>query len=367
MSQFESIHIQGFRRLVDVKLALRPLMVMIGANGCGKTSLLEAWRLLAKSADGKLSDTISSLGGFGELLTRPRSAGDETTGLSIAVRLKEQSESRGKLFDDDEESFSIRLARVGYGFRIDQELPITESVSGTPAEIFSRTLGTETQLSGAKGDKERILRETLASAGFFRPFDLADLRRPQSVQPELLPGEHGEALVACLYSLRETDRDRFEIVEDWLHAAFPDFERLEFPPVAAGMLALAWKDRQFTQPIYTHQLSEGTLRFLWLTALLSSRHLPAVTLIDEPEVSLHPQLLMLLVEMMREASKRTQIIVATQSESLVRFLNPEEILVADLEEGATKFTWGDDLDIDHWLKDFSLNELWTMGVLGGRL
>ena len=133
------------------------------------------------------------------------------------------------------------------------------------------------------------------------------------------------------------------------------------------MLILGWKDRQFSQSIYMNQLSEGTLRFLWLTALLLSRNLPAVTLIDEPEVSLHPQLLMLLVGMMREASKRTQIIVATQSESLVRFLNPEEILIADLEEGATKFTWGDDLDVAHWLEDYSLNELWTMGVLGGRL
>ena len=131
-------------------------------------------------------------------------------------------------------------------------------------------------------------------------------------------------------------------------------------------MALAWWDRQFTQPIYMPQLSEGTLRFLWLTALLLSRDLPAVTLIDEPEVSLHPQLLMLLVGMMREASKRTQLIVATQSDHLLHFLKPEEVLVADVEDGATTFTWGDDLDLDHWLKDFTLDQLWTMGVLGGR-
>ncbi len=364
MSQFESIHIQGFRRLVDVNLKLRPLMVMIGANGCGKTSLLEAWRLLAKSAEGRLSDTVSAMGGFGELITRPRTEAADVTDLSVAVRIKESPATQNS---DDQESYSVRLVRAGYGFRIDCEFPRFKQDSGTPEDVFVQTLGTETQLSSAKGGPARILRETLSSAGYFRPFELVDLRRPQSVQPALLPGEHGEALVASLYSLRETDRDRFEVVEDWLRAAFPDFERLEFPPVAAGMLGLAWKDRHYSNPIYSHQFSNGTLRFLWLTALLSSRHLPAVTLIDEPEVSLHPQLLMLLVEMMREASMRTQIIVATQSESLVRFLKPEEILVADLEEGATKFTWGEELDLDHWLKDYSLNELWTMGVLGGRL
>ena len=243
MSKFESIHIQGFRRLVDVKLELRPLMVLIGANGCGKTSLLDAWRLLAKSAEGRLSDTVSAMGGFGELITRSRTEGGDVTDLSVAVRINDPTAGPNS---DDAESYSVRLVRAGYGFRIDREFPEFKLDSVTPADIYSQTLGTETKLSGAKGGPARILRETLSSAGYYRPFELVDLRRPQSVQPALLPGEHGEALVSSLYSLRETDRDRFEVVEDWLHAAFPDFERLEFPPVAAGMLALAWKDRQFT-------------------------------------------------------------------------------------------------------------------------
>ncbi len=129
---------------------------------------------------------------------------------------------------------------------------------------------------------------------------------------------------------------------------------------------MSWKERQFDEPIYMTQLSEGTLRFLWLASLLLSHRLPAVTLLDEPELSLHPQLLLLLADLMREASLRTQLIVATQSDQLIRFLRPEEVLVADIEDGAARFSWGDDLDLDHWLKDFTLDQLWTMGVLGGR-
>ncbi len=132
------------------------------------------------------------------------------------------------------------------------------------------------------------------------------------------------------------------------------------------MLAMAWKDRQFTQPIYMNQFSEGTLRFLWLTALLLSRDLPPVTLIDEPEVSLHPELLSLLVGLMREASQRTQLIVATHSDRLIQYLEPKEVLVADVEDGAAKFTWGDELDIEHWLENYTLDQLWQMGRLGGR-
>ena len=364
MSKFESIHIQGFRRLVDVKLAMRPLTVLIGANGCGKTSFLDAWRLLGKAADGKLVDSISTLGGITENLTRPRVGGQSPSRISIDVRLSISNRADQSL---EECEYKFGLGRTNSGYTIDGETSNLEIGSDNPLDDIWIADPVETSLSRTSGGKGRLLRTLLASSFFARPFDLYPVRQPQSVRPAVLPGEQGEALVSCLYSFRETDRDRFEIVEDWLHAAFPDFERLDFPPVAAGMLALAWKDRNYTEPIYTHQLSEGTLRFLWLTALLSSRHLPAVTLIDEPEVSLHPQLLMLLVGMMREASMRTQIIVATQSESLVRFLNPGEVLIADLEEGATKFTWGDDLDLAHWLEDYSLNELWTMGVLGGRL
>ena len=348
MSKFESIHIQGFRRLVDVKLELRPLMVMIGANGCGKTSLLEAWRVLAKSAEGKLSDTISSLGGISELLTRTRTS-DKTESTRLVFGLQ---------LIDPAQDYHLEISDFGFGYGITGERLNEEPLNGGSLD--------ETVLSDSKSDDVRQLRRVISSTFFARPFDLAQVRRPHSMQPSRLPGEQGEALVSCLYSLRETDRDRYEVVEDTLRAAFPDFERLEFPPVAAGMLVMAWKDRQFTQPIYMNQFSEGTLRFLWLTALLLSRDLPAVTLIDEPEVSLHPQLLMLLVDLMREASMRTQLIVATQSDRLIRFLKPEEVLVADVEEGAAKFTWGDDLDLDHWLKDFTLDQLWTMGVLGGR-
>src|SRR5439155_10343133 len=122
--------------------------------------------------------------------------------------------------------------------------------------------------------------------------------------------------------------------------AFPRFERLDFPPVAAGTLGLAWRERGFSKPLYTHQLSEGTLRFLWLTTLLQSPGLTALTLLDEPEVSLHPELLSLLADQLREASRRTQILVATHSDRLIRFLQPDEIMLMDsTEDGMTAVAW----------------------------
>jgi predicted ATPase len=109
------------------------------------------------------------------------------------------------------------------------------------------------------------------------------------------------------------------------------------------------------------------LRFLWLATLLQSPGLPVVTLIDEPEVSLHPEMLRLLAELMREASSRSQLIVATHSDRFVRFLRPEELVVCDLaEDGGMLVRRASELDLDGWLADYALDELWSMGRLGGR-
>jgi predicted ATPase len=187
------------------------------------------------------------------------------------------------------------------------------------------------------------------------------------MQPATLPGHAGEDLVSCLFNLRETERDRFEAIEDALRAAFPRFQRLDFPPVAAGTLALTWRERGFSRPFYMHQLSEGTLRFLWLATLLQSPGLTPLTLIDEPEISLHPELLGLLAGLLREASQRTQIMVATHSDRLVRFLNPNEILTMDAGGGGfTEVCWADRKDLGKWLDDYTLDELWANGRLGAR-
>jgi predicted ATPase len=116
-----------------------------------------------------------------------------------------------------------------------------------------------------------------------------------------------------------------------------------------------------------HQLSEGTLRFLWLATLLQSPGLTALTLLDEPEVSLHPELLSLLADLLREASNHTQLIVATHSDRLIRFLQPKEIVLMDsTDDGMTTMKWADELDLEKWLIDYSLDQLWSNGRLGAR-
>jgi predicted ATPase len=190
---------------------------------------------------------------------------------------------------------------------------------------------------------------------------------PQLLRPGTLPGPDGGDLVACLFNIREMHPDRYEAIEDALHAAFADFDRLEFLTVAAGTLAMAWKDQRFSRSLWLSQISEGQLRFLWLTALLLSPDLPAVTLLDEPEVSLHPELLNRLAGLMRKAAAHTQLIVATHADMLIRFLEPKEVQTLDVaEDGFAQATWADQLDLDVWLDEYTLDEVWRLGRMGGR-
>lgn len=383
MNTFERLKIDGFRRLFSAEVEMRPLTVMIGANGVGKSSFLEIFSLLAASAKGQLQSKISELGGLSQIVTLNRA---DSVSISLSMPIENQEPL----------NYSLKIATKGQFYEMGLETLIQHrNPDAVQPFKYIESRGLDVRYFSPENEKllrpnwqhnpyetslaqvpkmyrePETLRQNLASSSFYKAWELnlspqSPIRLPQSMQPATLPGSKGEDLVSCLYYLRETDRNRFEIIEDTLAAAFPDFERLSFPPVAAGTLAMTWKDRNFSYPFYMHQLSEGTLRFLWLITLLQSRDLTAITLIDEPEVSLHPELLQLLAHAMREASQRTQLIVATHSDRLIRFLQPHEVLVCDSEDGLATLTWADSIDLEHWLEDYSLDQLWAMNIIGGR-
>lgn len=380
MSKINRVRIRGFRRLEDVDLPINPFMVLIGANGVGKSSLLDAFSLLSASASGKLNEIVSQQGGITSLLTRDRAKElsllvdmdvplhrpleyelhltPKATGYVISGELLRQDRGHPHPFKHiDSSDGDIRYYEIGQNklVRPDWEHnPLETSLSQVP-KMFR---------------EPEEMRRILATATKYHVLDVgprAPVKLPQPMKPATLPGPDGEDMVPYLYYLRETDKDRFAAMVDSLQAAFPSFESLNFPPVAAGMLSMTWKDKSFSKPLYMNELSEGTLRFLWLASLLQSPSLSTITMIDEPEVSLHPELLNLLAELMREAAKRTQLIVATHSDRFIRFLRPEEVVVMDINEnGSANAVWAGSMDLDAWLADYSMDEVWRMGRMGGR-
>lgn len=381
MYKINHIKIGGFRRLKNIDLPIRPFMVLIGANGVGKTSLLDAFSMLSASAAGQLNSKFSQFGGVSSVLTR-----EKADSVSLFVDMNVPGHNPLE--------YQLSLTPKGVGYAISQEV-LSQSKDGRPG-AFKHINSLDGDIRYYEIEKEQLvrpnweynpletslcqvpkmfrqpeeLRRILGAVTQYHVLDVgtrSPVKLPQQMKPADLPGADGEDLISFLYYLRESNKERYEAIEDILKSAFPSFESLSFPPVAAGMLTMTWKDSNFNKPFFMHELSEGTLRFLWLVSLLQSPGLSTITMIDEPEVSLHPELLSILADLMRESSKRTQLIVATHSDRLIRFLDPSEVVVMDSDEdGYTTATWGDSLDLDKWLHEYSLDEVWRMGQMGGR-
>ena len=381
MVKIKRIGIAGFRRLKDVDIEMRPMMALIGANGVGKTSFMDALSLLAASARGSMRQRLSDLSGIAAVITRDNLG---------SIILKAEIDNPGY----EPLNYNLSLVPQGTGYAISEEF-LTQTTPGyqnpfkhidakyddiqfsDPSTQRLQKLDWEyDSLESALSQIPRMYRQTeqsrrtLSSTEQYHVLDVgqrAPIKLPQQLRPTTLPGQNGEDLAPFLYNLRETDHGKYEAVEDALKVVFPKFESLGFPVVATGMISMTWKEKTFRNPFNMNELSEGTLRFLWLASLLQSPDLPTITMIDEPEVSMHPELLSLLSDLMREASNRTQIILATHSDRLVRFLNPNEVVVMDVDEdGGASMTWGDSLELDEWLAEYSLDEVWQMGIMGGR-
>lgn len=379
---FTRLAVKGYRRLRAVDIPLRPINVLIGANGVGKTSILEVLHLLSRAADGKLQATISELGGMASILT----ADGKTNELVFRSEMDHRSNEGGALAY----AASVRWERLGYVVSTERLLQYIDFENKVIFDLPKPHNGFSAGDGGFSANFIHSQQETALAQTAHLPnspeyftvqkfsrispvyhgLDVSPrsaVRTPQTISPAQTPGLNGEDLVSCLYTIRETKKDRFEAIENALRIAFPTFESLNFPAVAAGRLTLAWRDRNFSRPFDIGELSEGTLRFLWLTTLLQSPGLPEITLIDEPEVSLHPEMLQILTELMREASSRTQLFVATHSDRFISFLRPEEVLVCDYDDtGGMTAKWADSLDLKDWLEDYTLDQLWGKGILGGR-
>jgi predicted ATPase len=375
---FSKICIENFRRLRHVCFQLPQLTALIGANGSGKTSFLDALFFMSRAAGGGLQTTLSNAGGIDQVLTAksnsiPRAEaiklGASQKNLRYAIQLQPQGNSflisHESLFEDrgKKEPFK-HIESMGTRIRYFDQKKLVEPT------WRHDSLETSLYQVPRMFDQPERFRHSLSSAVYYHTLDVgprAPVRLPQQMRPAASPGLNGEDLVSCLYFLRETNPDAFHRIIETMQVVFPGFQRLDFPPVAAGTISMTWRDERFAQPFFTSQLSEGTLRFLWLTTVLLTPTGMAITLIDEPEVSLHPEMLRALADLLRDAALRSQVVVATHSDRLISFLHPGEVAVAESnEDGTTQIKSASDLDLAEWLDEYTLGDLWKKGLLGAR-
>lgn len=209
--------------------------------------------------------------------------------------------------------------------------------------------------------KERYERIRLYRNWSFGP--TAGLRQPQSAHNRAdFPSDAGKNLPLVLSHVQGKNKTQLILALQKLFDGIVDISC----PVAGGQVSLFLIERGGRE-IPATRLSDGTLRYLWLLAILLHPDPPPLIAIEEPELGLHPDLLPTLADLLVDASERTQLVVTTHSDILVDALteNPECIVVCEKHDGQTEMRRLDSNDLEKWLTDYRLGELWTSGELGG--
>ncbi|MCC5623223.1 AAA family ATPase [Nostoc sp. CHAB 5715] len=137
--------------------------------------------------------------------------------------------------------------------------------------------------------------------------------------------------------------------------------------IYGGTVQIFIREEGFIQPIPANRLSDGTLRYLFLMALLLDPTPPPLICLEEPEIGLHPDILPTIAEMLIEASQRTQLIVTTHSDSLVSALSeyPESVIVCERDQKGSHLHRQEPDRLKRWLEKYTLGDLWRMGQIGG--
>ena len=365
MPELGTISIKGFKSIASIeKLKLEPINVLIGPNGSGKSNFIGVFDFLRAIRDGHLQDYVTRAGGadkvlhFGARVT-------ETLRIHISFR-------------DERDQYEIELQPTA----TDELVPQAENVyfwdkAQYPNRPYSEWLirvGNEAGISTAasRGVAYHVRRD-LDSWRLYHFHDTSAaslIKKTADVNDNRFLRVDGSNLAAFLYLLRERHSDSYSLIRRTVQQVAPFFDDFQLEPrrLNPDKIRLEWSHRDSENYFDASSLSDGTLRFMALTSLFlqPKDFRPSVILVDEPELGLHPYAIGLLASLIRQASVETQVIVSTQSPFLLDHFQPEEVLVADLVEGATELRRLDSAALDTWLEDYSLGELWEKNELGGR-
>ena len=368
-------------------IQLSPLNVVIGANGSGKSNLIEIFGIL-QAVPSDVTAVFRMGGGAAEWLWKGGRADSGTLrglfsvpgvqgplhyriaftpGDSRLEVVNETIEARGPKADP-------RAGLLLYALSAEQfVINVKEGEYRTERPIKPSTLDHHQSILAQRKDPERYpeltaLAKELGRIQIFREWSFgltSTLRHSQRADlptDVLLPDLSNLGLV--LSALERTDAwPRFE---DYLRRFLPRFERLTIG-VQGGSVQIFLRETGLSAPIPASRLSDGTLRFIALAAILLNPKPPSLVCIDEPELGLHPDALVLVAELLADGSDRAQVVVTTQSDVLVSALTDsvESVLVCENRNGASRFERIERGKLEHWLDKYRLGDLWRMGELGG--
>lgn len=362
MPALDRVQIRGFKSIREQSIELRPLNVLIGSNGAGKSNLIAVFELLHEMVNERLQVHVAKSGGADSFLHFGRKTTEElklrfSFGRNAYECILLPTAEDSLIFGEERTFFR------GEGYN----QPFEEALGQGHDESRLRQKSRESS-------KKVIADYVLKAFESWRVYHFHDTSRAARVKQTGDVGdneylrEDAANLAAFLYRLEKTEATIYSNIRETVRMVTPFFDdfRLRPSPLNEDKIKLEWRERGSDTYFDGHSLSDGTLRFICLATLLLQPEPPTTILLDEPELGLHPFAINVLADLFRSAAQRTQVIASTQSVTLVNQFTPQDLLVVDREGQESIFRRLGEEEISTWLDDYSLGELWEKNVLGGR-
>ena len=365
MPVLDSIGISGFKSIKALgPLELRNVNVLIGANGSGKSNFLGVFDLIHNIREGKLQHYIHRHGGAESVLHfGPKATHVLGINLSFSQQLQQYSiqlspTGDSRLFVSDERAYF-------WGDRDKHQRPFEETIRSNSFEA-----GISNPDIRKTGGYVRNCLYSFRKYHFHDTSIFSAMKQPSILADNRFLRTDGSNIAAFLYLLREKHPSNYEAIRKAVQLVAPFFSDFILSPseLDNARIPLEWRHNESDLYFSAGSLSDGTLRFIALMTLFlqPSNLQPSIILIDEPELGLHPYAITLLATTIKAVSEKRQVVVATQSPFFLNHFSPPDIIVVEQDHGVSTFNRLSSDNLQEWLQEYSLGDLWNKNKLGGR-
>jgi predicted ATPase len=389
----QQLEVRGYRSFQEITWRPGRLTLLVGPNGSGKSNLLWLLELISDVAKGRLGAALNESGGVVPLLWDHRA-----TSFGWKLRIDPVDPGRDPAKDALTSEFELRNIRHTSSYQIVKDslgnwVEYDQGLEKSPYWIYQRderrAMVYDQQAAGLVRFDDPDPNESLLAQisdprtnpipahtrrfleGWRIYHDIhvergSAMRSPATTQYAKLVEPDGSNLVSVLQTLYTSDREFKRQINEGMRAGFGDqFEELVFQPAAAQQIQLAVQWRSSKGPHAGQDLSDGTLRFLFLLTVLASPEPATLIAIDEPEVGLHPSMLPIVAEYAAEAAERTQVVMTSHSPVFLDAFSrvPSDVTLLHWEDGQTQLFPLAPETLSKWLERYRLGELFTSGEL----
>lgn len=358
LGSLKRIKIKGFKSISTLSIDIAPLNIIVGPNGVGKSNFVGIFDLLYNIGAKQLQKYIAINGGANRFLH----FGSKVTN-SISIQLD---------FSINQYICNLVYA-VGNKFVFEKEDGCVNGDYVPKCVNYTKYGEEETSLNATSYSIAGYIKTYLNGLRKYHFHDTtkeSPLKQSANKRDNMQLRGNGSNLAAMLYKFKNNEKYKYDYnqIVRTIKLVAPFFDDFILEPDENDNILLAWKHQDSDEHFDCFDFSDGTLRFIALVTLLlqPSEFIPQTILIDEPELGLHPYALKILAELFKNATRNgKQIIATSQSVSFINEFSYEDIIIADRINGQSVFRRLDKEEVQNWLDEFAMGDIWARNIIGG--